>query len=70
MTSEEAKKTLEIVLDSAENRCARNIVIPDLIESIRMAIEALKEPKQGEWGEWDESNGYPCSVCGGISPIY
>lgn len=42
MSSEEAIKNLEIMLDSAQRRTRRNIVIPDLIKSIEMAIEALK----------------------------
>lgn len=48
VTIEEAKKNLEIVLDSAENRCARNIVIPELEEALKIAIgfmEALEEYK-------------------------
>ena len=69
MTREEAIKNLEIVLDSAENRCARNIVIPELEEALKIAIEALKVPKQGEWKynpdcENDEMQAvFYCSIC-------
>lgn len=42
MTNEEAIKNLSIILDSAQRRTRRDIVIPDLIKSIEMAIEALK----------------------------
>lgn len=40
--NEEAIKNLSIILDSAQRRARRNIVIPDLIEAIEMAIDALK----------------------------
>ena len=43
MSIEDAIKNLDIMLDSAQRRTRRNIVIPDLIEAIEMAIEALKE---------------------------
>lgn len=51
MSVEEAIKNLDIMLDSAQRRTRRNIVIPDLIEAIEMAIEALKEKneKKQEW---------------------
>ena len=31
-------------------------------------VAHLTPRPQGEWGEWDESNGYPCSVCGEYLP--
>lgn len=72
MTREEAIKNLEIVLDSAENRCARNIVIPELEEALKIAIEALKVPKQGEWVEVTHSGKdiYLCSECAEAYKMY
>ena len=55
MSIEEAIKNLDIMLDSAQRRTRRNIVIPDLIEAIEMAIEALKEKNERKQ-EW-----IPCS---------
>ena len=49
MSIEEAIKNLDIMLDSAQRRTRRNIVIPDLIEAIEMAVEALKEQIDRRW---------------------
>lgn len=42
MTNGEAVKNLEIMLDSLERRCKRNILIPDAIQAVKMGIEAIE----------------------------
>lgn len=42
VNNKEAVKNLEIMLDSLERRVARNILIPDAIQAVKMGIEAIE----------------------------
>ena len=54
MTREEAREPLECIYTEVSTETDR--------EALNMAIEALKEPKQGEWIE--TTHAIVCSNCG------
>lgn len=55
MTNEEAIELLECIYTEVSTEADR--------KAIDMAIEALKEPKQGEWVKFKDENGYTKFMC-------
>ena len=68
MTREEAIKVMNTIIAGVKHNIQLPMTVNDIEDACCMAIEALEEPKQGEWVEG--SQGYYCSLCDEYDQFY